>query len=113
MRVPCSVTLLAVRGVSGVKRWRRSILLVGHVLAPGDGATLVVDVLHGEVRHESSWRGEGAILPRMVWRAAPLLVGEGSQDLRRDLLRPRMREAVNEDKSEKCGRMKRAGTSRL
>src|SRR2546429_7303823 len=52
-----SYLLHCVRGVSGVKRRRRSVLLIGDVRAPGDGAALVVDLLQGEVGHEAGRRG--------------------------------------------------------
>src|SRR5919202_3334366 len=43
------------RGVasSAVDGWRGTVLLVGDVLAPGDGAALLVDFLHRYVGHEA------------------------------------------------------------
>src|SRR5437763_795338 len=55
--LPSLYLLHCVRGVSGVKRRRRSVLLIGDVRAPGDGAALVVDLLQGEVGHEARRRG--------------------------------------------------------
>src|SRR4051794_26327008 len=40
--------------------FRRSdsdVLLIGHVLAPGDGGAAVVDLLHGDVHHEATRGG--------------------------------------------------------
>src|SRR3954451_14902660 len=42
--------------LSAIRR-RRGVLLVGHVLAPGDGAAGLVVLLHGDVDHEAVGRG--------------------------------------------------------
>src|SRR5215213_11992239 len=47
------------RASSPVDGRRSPVLLVAYVLAPRDGAALVVDFLHREVRHEAV--GDGAV----------------------------------------------------
>src|SRR5215208_6208365 len=42
---------------ASVGRLCGGVLLVGDVLTPGDGTALVVDLLHGDVRHEPAGRG--------------------------------------------------------